>query len=282
MNDQKTGDLSPRWPRRQWRKLVALIEDHPIPMVSLLAVAIAFVVFYAFHLDGLGHFQESFSRWQVENFGGVHHVERSARNPDVVLSFAETPYDRLDVLSLLSPHFGGTAYNEELKKLTARGGRIRILTLDPRLGDSSHPRHEAFAKLAEANGQEVWEFRARIWYSIAVLLHLKQDLGEALDLRVLAVPMPEARPPFFVLGRSSQAYCSDRPEVRMDILVPRPERPTYSDSFTHPAIIVRDQPDQPEVKRFSQAFERAWASAIRVDEALAQTFLQHLDGEISR
>ena len=134
LND-KTGTIAPSWFRLQWKRLIALLDDHPVPAVTLLLTMVLFIGFYFTQLHGISHFRESFGRWRVENFGGVHEVDRAVRMPDVILSFKPRGYDRLDVMAMTSIHFGGTAFRDELRALAGRGGIIRIVVLDPRIGD---------------------------------------------------------------------------------------------------------------------------------------------------
>ncbi len=275
-NPTQTGSLSVSWPRRQWLKAIAVLQDYPKTFAGLLVLFAAFIVFYATQLDGLRHFTESFARWRVENFGGEHQVNRASRTSDVILSFQPAEYDRLDVLSMISLHFGGTAFRRELKGLVRRGGKIRIITLDPRIGDSDHPEHQRFLELANAFGQKPWAFRARCWYSTAVLLQLKQEFKADLQIGYISQPLKWARAPFMSPGRSSHAYQADDHAKRLDVIVQRPHNPDGFDSFSHPARLFRGRPEEPLVERFTTSFEEAWKGAVVLDEALQQSFLARI------
>lgn len=275
----RTGTLKPPWARQQWRKVVVVVEDHPKSTLSVVLVGLVFVIFYGTQLRGLAHFRESFSRWRVESFGGVHRVERAVRMSDVLLSFRARDYDRLDVLSLTSIHFGGIAFREELEAITRRGGIIRVVMMDPRLSDDGSEKKEAFGKLAEEFGQDREEFRARCWYSTAVILRLSRQLGENLQVRLVSEPIPGSSAPYFSPGRSAHAYMASDPSNRMDIIIPRPDSPSGTDTFTHPASIILDRPDgNPDVDRFTTAFEKAWDGAEVLDETLTQELLKHVNG----
>ena len=275
----RTGELALSWGRRQWRKIVAIVEDHPKLSILAFILGGSLVLFYATRLQGLAHFRESLSRWKVETFGGVHQVDRAVRMADVILSFRPSDHDRLDVLSLTSIHFGGNAFREELKALAKRGGKMRIVLLDPRIGDRGSAMNDAFLKLAEAFGQKPWEFRARCWYAAAVVLRLSEELGDGLEFRMLSEPIRGAVPPFFSPGRSAHSYMASEPTDRMDIVIPRPDLPGGSDTSTHPAWVIVDRYEQnEEVSRFTEAFQNAWSDAAPVDEALAKQLREYLDG----
>ena len=271
-----TGLIVPSWPRRQWLKMVAWIEDRPIRTLTLMVLLLGLGLFYAFRLNGLGHFQESFARWRIENFGGEHTVDRSVRSADLILSFAPQRCDRADVLSLVSLHFSGTAFRKDLEAFAARGGRIRIVTLDPKLSEPSHPHYERFVALGKAFGQDPLSFRARCVYMATVVVGLKDALGEALNVRVIDAPLSGADSPYFCLGRSTQLYfADDRPE-RTDLLAGRPTSPTLLDSFADPQLVIRNRPDHPDVLRFSQAFEEAWSAGRPLDESLRTSLEERL------
>lgn len=272
----RQGHLSPSWRRRQWLKVIVWIEDRPVPTLGGLALLLAFGLFYAFQLDGLGHFRESFARWRVENFGGVHSVDRSVRSPDVILSFTPRSSDRLDILSLVSLHFSGTAFRADLEAFARRGGKARIVTLDPRLTDSDHPNHALFLALGEAFGQDPLSFGARCWYTASVVLGLEEALGDSFDIRFIDGPIEGARAPYFCLGRSTHAYASNGSTERMDLLLPRPEEPTQLDSFADPQWIILDRPHDPRVVQFTEAFAKAWQAGHPLDATLGQQIREHL------
>ena len=273
----RTGDFSVSWPRRQWLKAVAVIQDHPAVVLSVIIFTSSFVVFYATQLDGLAHFKESWSRWRVENFGGRHPVSRASRTSDVILSFQPAHYDRVDVLSMISLHFGGTAFRRDIEKLVERGGKLRIVTLDPRLGDADHPEHALFEGLAKAFGQETWAFRARAWYSMAVMIELKQAFGDAMQIGLISNRLAQAKAPYVSPGRSSHSYDSKDPGYRQDVIVQRPEVPDGFDSFSHPASVIRDRPDDPLVRGFTEAFKEAWEQADMLQGDLLETLLGRIE-----
>jgi len=269
----RTAQLSLSWPRRQWLKFVAVLQDHPLPTLSLAALALFFLLFYATRLHGWSHFTESFARWRVDTFGGAHSVSRSIRLPDVLLSFKANQHDRLDVLAPTSIHLGANAFRQELHEIIARGGSIRIVTLDPRLADPSHAYHARYLELAEAFGQAPGEFAARTRYGAATLARLAAELGPACQVRFLAQPLPDTAPPYFTLGRCANSYSAGDPANRFDVIVPRPDQPTGSDSFTHPAAVIVKRPGNPDVVLFSAAFEAAWALSQPLGEWLESSLL---------
>jgi hypothetical protein len=263
-----TGRVSLSWPRRQWLKFVALLEDHPLPTVTLIVLTTAFLLFYATRLHGWSHFKESFARWRVDAVGGTHKVNRSIRIPDVLLSFEDPEHDRIDFLAPTSVHIGANAFRQELQELVDHHGAARIITLDPRLADPSHPHHERFSQLARAFGQEPWEFAARALYNAAVVMRLDEEFGDACRIRFVSTPSPDARPPYFTIGRSGHSYQSDNPDDRLDVMVPRPETPTGRDSLTDPATIAANRPNHPDVTRFTNAFDNTWETAAPLDDAI--------------
>lgn len=280
-SSSRTGDFSVSWPRRQWLKAVALIQDHPTIVLTSLVIGVSFVVFYATQLDGVAHFKESWSRWKVENFGGRHPVSRASRTSDVILSFQPAHYDRVDVLSMISLHFGGTAFRKDIERLVERGGKLRVVTLDPRLGDPDHPEHALFEGLAKAFGQEPWAFRVRAWYSMAVMIELKQAFGDAMQIGMISERLAQAKAPYISPGRSSHSYDSQNPGHRQDVIVERPETPDGFDSFSHPASVIRERPDDPLVQRFTEAFAEAWDESDMLEGELLDALLERIkDGAV--
>ncbi|MEM8955910.1 MAG: hypothetical protein AAGD22_17270, partial [Verrucomicrobiota bacterium] len=276
VNDRKppdTGQISLSWPRRQYLKAVAILQDHPKTTLSFVGLALAFFLFYATKLRGWTHFNESLQRWRVESFGGIHHVNRSIRIPDVLLSFEDAGHTQLDFIAPSSVHIGANAFRQELRNLIENHGTARILTLDPRLANPSHPYHQRYLNLAEAFGQKPWEFAARSRYGAAVVAHLADEFGDACEVRFISQPDPEATPPYFTLGRSGHSYERNDRNDRLDIIVPRPDHPTGFDSLTDPADIIVDRPNDSEVTRFTNAFEQHWQDASPLDQALRDYIL---------
>ena len=266
------------WVRHQWRKVTAWIEDHPLPTLLAGGGLLAAVVFYGTRLNGYNHAAESLVRWKLDNFGGVQRVERSIEVAGVVLSFARQSYDRLDAMTLTTAHLGATAFRQEFREISGRpNGLVRVLTLDPRLADADHPHHGAFVKYGEAEQLEPWEFSARVWHCCAVLLHLKRELGPRVEVRLVSAPAPDATPPYFSIGRSVHVWRSADPNRRLDVLVPEPHKPVAADSFTAPALIIKDRPDHQEARRFEKAFAAMWETAVPIDSALQSELLRHLD-----
>ena len=282
MTQQRTGHLSVAWPRKQWLKVIAVLQDYPKISVTTITLTLGSLLFYATQLDGLAHFKESFSRWRVENFGGEHQVDRAARAPDVILSFPNAHYDRVDLLSMTSIHFGGRAFRKEIEGVIQRGGIIRVVGLDPRIGNNQHPNNGSFIELAKAFDEELWEFRARCWHSAAVLVRLNQQLGERFQVRLIAEAIPGATSPYMSPGRWSHAYREDDPSKRMDVIVERPDTPDGRSSFAHAARVFRNRPDDPTVSRFTALFEEAWKRGTPLDLPLTQVLLESLDGPEAR
>ena len=270
----------PSFFRRLWLRILAVAEDHPLASSSVALLLLVIVLFYGFRLGGFDHFRESWARWRVETFGGHHHVDRSVRTSDVVLSFRRMQYDQLDAVTMTAAHLKASAFRKELKEMAAEdGGRIRLVALDPRLGDVDHPLYPAFAKLADAFGHKPWEYSARCWHSVAVLIELENEIGEALQVRLVTKPLPDATLPFFSIGRSGHAYRAKDPAKRLDVIVPRPAKPTGTDSFSQPADIFVNRPENAEVKRFQAAFETAWTNSIPLDDSLKLELLTQLRGQ---
>lgn len=236
------------------------------------------VLFYGIRLGGFSHFVESGARWRLETFGGSHRVNRSVQMPDVWLSMKHPEYDRLDVTSPTASHFGGSAFRKELKEIAELKGQMRFNVLDPRLSDPSHPQYERFLELAKVFGQSRQELDVRLWHSVAVLMRLQEDLGDRLEIRLIAEPFAEAKAPYFTIGRSGHSYLSANPSKRLDVIIPRPGEPTYSDSFSDPSVIILNRPKNAEVIRFTEAFNTMWETAVPLDAALQKTFRAHIDG----
>ena len=172
---------------------------------------------------------------------------------------------------------GGTAFRKEIKLIAERkGARIRAVALDPRMGMREHPANRQFEAEAEAFGLKPWEYLARCRHSAAVLIHLLDDFAPVLEVRLLDKPIPSTSPPFFVPGRSVQLYRAADPSVRLDILVPQPGEADGMDSFTHPGLIIRHRPEDPDVKRFKAAFEEAWSNSKPLDAAAREEILKSL------
>ena len=280
MSEQsKTARIQPSWGRRQWLKILAIIDDHPKVAIFLAMVVLGGVLFYAMLLGGLSHFFQSAARWRVESFGGTLHVDRAVRTPDVLLSFRESEFNRLDALVPTATHFGGTAFRAELRAMVDReDGLIRVGALDPRLSDPDHPQHKRFTELAEAFGMSDYELEARCWYSTAVLLCLEAEFGAGIEIRLIEAPVENAQSPYFCLGRSGHLYYSDGRKGRLDVIVPRPEKPTGSDSFTNPGMIIKNRPKDDDVVRFNRNFDSMWEGALELNGDLRDQFLDHLNG----
>ena len=247
--------------------------------VGLALFATALVLFYTISLNGWTHAKESFARWRIEHFGGVHEVDRSVQIYDVLLSFQPEPLDRLDVVSLFSNHVGGRTFEKELEDVVKRGGgQVRVVTLDPRMGSPDHPRYAEFAALGEAFGQEPWLFAANVRHSAATLVALEARLGDGFEVRFTQEGLPDANPPFLTYGRSAQMYFAEKPSRRLDVIVPRPDSPDGVDSLAHPAFVIRDRPDHPMVVKYKTAFETLWESGIRLDEELTTALIATFDG----
>jgi hypothetical protein len=261
-----TGRVSLSWPRRQWLKFVAILQDHPLPTLTLIILGSAFLIFYATQLQGWSHLKESFARWRVDTLGGNLTVNRSIEIPDVLLSFEDPKHDRIDFLGPTTVHIGANAFRKELRELIQHNGSTRIITLDPRLANASHPQHERYLQLAQAFGLEPWEFAARLHYNAAVVMRLDEEFGDACQIRFLATPSPHAHTPYFTIGRHGHSYQSSDPSDRLDVLVPRPANPTGFDSLTDPATVIVNRPDNPEVVRFTKAFEETWSQAVPLDD----------------
>ena len=266
--------------RRSWLMLTSWLGDHPrLALLGGLVVA-GGIYFYGVRLNGFAHLADSAGRWRLEVFGGTLKVDRSIEVPDVILSLREESYNHLDYVAASAGFMGGTAFRKEIEVIAARpGARIRVVVLDPRMGAAGHPRHAEFVAVAAAFGMEPWEYRARCWHSAAVLLHLKKENGAALEVKLLDERLTAAPGPFFTPGRSVQLSRSDAPSVRLDILVPRPLEADGMDSFSHPGLIIRNRPDDAEVKRFADAFTVAWSRARPLDGALEAELLNTLTHE---
>jgi len=260
--------------------LTAWAGDHPrLALLGGLFLA-GGGYFYGVKLNGFAHMADSIGRWRIEVFGGTFKVERSIEVPDVILSLREEKYDRVDAVAASAGFMGGAAFRKEIKAIAGRpGAAIRVVVVDPRMGAPEHPRHAEFAVAAVAFGMKPWEYSARCWHSAAVLLHLKQEIGSALEVKLLDERLDGAPAPFFTQGRSVQLFRGDDPAVRLDILVPRPSEADGMDSFTHPGLLIRNRPDDAEVKRFSGAFAHAWNRARPLDAALEAELLHTLTHE---
>jgi hypothetical protein len=187
-------------------------------------------------------------------------------------------YDRLDVTSPTASHLGGSAFRKELRKMAKAHAQMRINVLDPRVSDPSHPQHERFLALAEVFGQSHRELDARLWHSVAVLMHLQEEFGDQLEVRLISKPSTEAQAPYFTIGRSGHLYQSGNPKRRLDVIVPRPDEPTFTDSFSDPGMIIVNRPENAEVLRFTEAFKSMWELATPLDGTIQKELRAHIDG----
>lgn len=276
--ESRTAKLQLSWLRRQWLKVAAVIGDNPRMATFVLVGSIGLMLFYGIRLGGCAHFIESAARWRLETFGGVHHVSRAVRTSDVVLSLKLPQYDRLDLTSPTAVHLGGSAFRKELGEIAENGGHLRINILDPRISDLSHPQHERFLALAAVFGQTHRELDARLWHSVSVLLRLQDELGDRLEARLISAPSADAKAPYFTIGRSGHLYQSANPKHCLDVIVPRPETPSFTDSSSDPSVIIVNRPNNPEVLRFSEAFKSLWEAATPLDAALQQELRARIDG----
>ena len=80
------------------------------------------------------------------------------------------------------------------------------------------------------------------------------------------------------IGRSGHSYLAANPAKRLDVIVPRPDQPSYNDSFSDPGVIHLNRPKNAEVTRFTEAFKTMWESATPLDAALQEKFRAHIDG----
>jgi hypothetical protein len=262
---------------RLWRALAAWFGDHPLTALVVAVLAAAALWFYGVRLHGFAHLNESLGRWRMEAFGGTFKVQRAIELPDVFLSLRDENYDRLDAMTASAAFMGGTAFREELKILAARpGARLRVVALDPRMGEPDHPHFGDFTASAEAFGMDVREYRVRSWHSIAVLLRLLKAHAPGLEVRLLDRRLPGESPPFLTAGRSLHLYKEGDQTTRLDVLVPHPSEPDGTDSFSHPGFLIRNRPDNSEVQRFSASFESAWQLSLPLDAALQEQLLQAL------
>ncbi|HUF61701.1 MAG TPA: hypothetical protein VMN36_06470 [Verrucomicrobiales bacterium] len=277
---QHTGRVALSWPRRQWLRLLARIEDHPRTILLCFAALAAVFTFYGCQLRGFSHFHESFSRWRVHLFGGVHQVDRSVRVYDSVLSLAPFPFNRIDSTSLTALHVGGTAFRRELNAVVLRDqGRVRIILLDPRLGHPTHPFHPRFAAMAHRVGEEPYLFAAKCWHAAAAGIQLSDALGPGLEIRFLDSPLTGSEPPWFSFGSSTHLYHHNDPSQRLDVITPRPPASDQRirSSFEDPSMVIHNRSSHPEVRRFHGAFNTLWEQAQPLDPTLRREFLRRLD-----
>lgn len=269
--------IGPSGLRRAWLALTAWLGDHPLAALAGAVLVAGGLYFYGVRLHGFAHAAEAFGRWRMEVFGGTFKVQRSIEVPDVILSFRGENYDRLDAMTASAAFMGGSAFRAELKNIADRpGARLRIVALDPRMGNAGHLSYADFAAVAAAFGMEPLEYRARCWHSVTVLLRLVKAHAPALEVRLLDRRLPGATAPFFSNGRSLHLYRSSDSATRLDVLVPHPQEADGADSFAHPGLIVRNRPDDAEVSRFTAGFQSAWDVALPLDAALEAQLLPTL------
>ena len=108
---------------------------------------------------------------------------------------------------------------------------------------------------------------------------MEEDLGDGIEIRLISEPSDTSKYPYFCSGRSGHNYFSTNQKKRLDIIVPRPEKPTYSNSFTHPGKIIKDRPKNADVVRFTKAFEATWETAIPINQALHEKLRTYLDAQ---
>ena len=264
------GEVGIPWRRRQWMRFIATLQDHPRVSCGLFLGVLAFAWVYLVPMRGFAHFSESMHRWRLEAFGGKIKVDQAIRLYDTILSFEPEKFDRLDVISIAWSYVPGTAFRDELATIiNDRKGRVRMVTIDPRLAYESHPNHADFEALAKAFGQNKWEFEARCWYSTAVLLTLHHDFPDGFEVRFLEKPLDGAPSPYFAPARWGNAYLSEDPAVSLVMINPRSAEFEGADPMSLPGSVYKNRPNNAEVLKYQHLFDEAWANALQLDAALA-------------
>ncbi len=274
----RLGEVAlPFW-RRQWKTLVALMDDHPLPFILSAALIFLFVVFYAVPLRGLSHAAESLRRWKLEMVGGEYEIDRGVRIYDVILSIEPEEHDRVDLVSMGGVPMVGSAFRRDIETLVgARGGKVRFLALDPRVSAPDHPSYPHFEALAADLGQETWEFRASVWHAAAVLLRLKEQLGAGLEIHFVEGRENVGGSGGFIRKPWLNAYGEANPRKRMDVVAADPDDHPGEDYSARPAKLYVDRPDDAEVAALGKLFEEWWEKTTVLDAALREEFLAHLE-----
>ena len=235
------------------------------------------VVFYAIPLRGVAHARESLRRWMLEMVGGEYEIDRGVRIYDVILSIEPEEHDRVDLVSMGGVPLVGSAFRRDLETLVAeRGGKVRFLALDPRVSASDHPSHGHFKALAVELGQETWEFRSAVWHAAAVLLRLKEQLGEDFEVHFVDGQEGVGGNGGFIRKPWVNAYGGKDPRKRMDLVAADPEAHPGADYSARPAKLYVDRPDDAEVEALGKLFEEWWGKTTVLDDALREEFLAHL------
>ncbi len=275
---ERRGTVELSFFRRQWLKLVALMEDHPRAFLAAGGLVLALVWVYGIPLQGAGHCRESLRRWKLEMMGGEYSIDRAIRIFDVLMSFEPEPHDRLDVVVVGGVPLAASAFREELETVvTRRRGRVRYIVLDPRPGEPGSPMAPAYEALATEFGQEPWEFRAGAWHAAAVALRLGEKLGDNFEVRLLSRPAPDAPPPFFVGARWVHAYDADDPSSRMDVVAFGTSGRSGEDYASKPATLYVDRPDDAVVTALQSRFDALWEQADPLDETVRAELMKTLN-----
>jgi len=276
-NAKREGRIAlPFW-RRQWKKLVAIMDDHPYPFLLGGILAGILVVFYAVPLRGASHCVESLRRWKLEMVGGEYEIDRAVRIYDVMLSFEPAEHDRVDIVSMGGVPLVGSAFRREIETVVeARNGRVRFLALDPRVSEPGHPSHGEFKALAEELGEEPWEFRASVWHAAAVLLRLGESLGAGFEVRFVTGQEGVGGRPGFVGAPWVSAYESGNPRRRMDFMALEGGNHAGKDFSARPARLLVNRPDSREAVERGRRFAEWWEKSAVPDAGMREEFMAHL------
>lgn len=267
----------PFW-RRQWKKLVALMDDHPLPFILFATLALLLVVFYAVPLWGFAHAAESLQRWKLEMVGGENEIDRGVPIYDLILSIEPEEHDRVDLVSMGGVPLAGTPFRSDIETLVgARGGKVRFLALDPRVSAPEHPSYPYFTSLAADLGQETWEFRAAVWHATAVLLGMKEQLGEGFEVHFVNGLENVREIGGFIRKPWLNAYGVTNPRNRMDVVAADPADHPGEAYLAGPAKLYVDRPDNAEVVALGVLFEEWWRMTTVLDGALREQFLAQLE-----
>jgi hypothetical protein len=274
----RQGEVAlPFW-RRQWKMLVAIMDDHPLPFIIASMVLAALVAFYAVPLRGASHCLESFRRWKLEMVGGEYVIDRGVRIYDVMLSIEPEEHDRADLVSMGGVPLVGSAFRSDIETLVgARAGKLRFLALDPRVSDPKHPSFARFEALALALGYKPWEFRASVWHAAAVLLRMHESLGAGFEIRFVTGQEGVEGADGFVAKPWVSLYGSGDRRKRMDLVAADPGEDSGEDYSARPAHLIVDRPDDPEVVELGKLFEEWWEKSTVLDATLQEQLMARLE-----
>jgi hypothetical protein len=265
--------------RSNWRlRLDKEIDDHGLWRLMIVGITVIAVAAGAgWALGGskrpsLRYIQQSIRFLCFDLLGGEQNIDNALDIHNDIIFFNNNEYNAMDIMAtsiyVLSNIYSKERFESILKK---PGSRIRILVLDPRLGLETK-QVERFSALADAFGDAPEITLMQCILSARELFYLSKEFekyGKQFEVRFYRDRYAKAANGHFLLGRSYQKYSRANPNNRVDFLVPYDRVAEDGvDSPLRMAWRIKDMPDNPRVKAYSQAFEEIWRGATPMETVM--------------